>query len=216
MRSEHHSRNNYMYLSLFFGKQRIVLIGMLLLSVALIGTPVQAERPPGTGKSAAIVDKNQPLPAAAPGVDTIPGHYIVVFKDDVFQNGVNTAGESPRRAAKHMAAQTGAAVRYIYSGGFKGFSAAMSSTAVRQLQANPAVAYIEPDQPVLTTKKGHQMLKLSATIITLMQPFQPLFQKSTWGKAQILLIGAILSTGQRIVTATLRAWVSALKPMRPA
>jgi hypothetical protein len=48
------------------------------------------------------------------------------------------------------------------------------------------------------------MLKLPATIITLMQPFQPLFQKSTWGKAQILLIGAILTTGQRTVTATLR------------
>ncbi len=48
------------------------------------------------------------------------------------------------------------------------------------------------------------MLKLPAAIITLMQPFQPLFRKSTWYKAQILVIGSILTTGQRTVTATLR------------
>ena len=48
------------------------------------------------------------------------------------------------------------------------------------------------------------MLKLPAVIITLMQPFQPLFRNSTWHKAQMLLVGAILTTGRRTVTATLR------------
>jgi hypothetical protein len=37
-----------------------------------------------------------------------------------------------------------------------------------------------------------------------MQSFRPLFRKPTWRKAQILLVGAILTTGQRTVTATLR------------
>jgi hypothetical protein len=37
-----------------------------------------------------------------------------------------------------------------------------------------------------------------------MQPFRPLFRKPTWRKAQFLLVGAILTTGQRTVTATLR------------
>jgi hypothetical protein len=37
-----------------------------------------------------------------------------------------------------------------------------------------------------------------------MQPFCPLFREPTWRKAQILLIGAILTTGARTVTACLR------------
>ena len=48
------------------------------------------------------------------------------------------------------------------------------------------------------------MLKLPTAIITLMQPFQPLFRRPTWPKAQLLLIGSILTTGQRTVTAALR------------
>ena len=48
------------------------------------------------------------------------------------------------------------------------------------------------------------MLKLPNHIITLMQPFCPLFREPTWRKAQILLIGAILTTGVRTVTACLR------------
>ena len=48
------------------------------------------------------------------------------------------------------------------------------------------------------------MLKLPTTIISLMQTFQPLFREPTWRKAQILLLGAILTTGKRTVTASLR------------
>ena len=48
------------------------------------------------------------------------------------------------------------------------------------------------------------MLKLPRNIITLMQPFCPLFREPTWLKAQILFIGAILTTGRRTVTAILR------------
>lgn len=48
------------------------------------------------------------------------------------------------------------------------------------------------------------MLKLATTIITLMHPFCPLFRQPTWHKAQILLMGAILTTGERTVTASLR------------
>ena len=48
------------------------------------------------------------------------------------------------------------------------------------------------------------MLRLPATIITLMEPFRPLFRKPTWRKAEILLMGAILTSGRRTVTASLR------------
>jgi len=48
------------------------------------------------------------------------------------------------------------------------------------------------------------MLILPEPIMTLLIPFQPLFRQSTWLKAQILFIGAIMATGKRTVTAALR------------
>jgi hypothetical protein len=48
------------------------------------------------------------------------------------------------------------------------------------------------------------MLTLPEPIMTLLSPFRPLFQSLTWVKAQILVIGAILCTGKRTVTAALR------------
>lgn len=48
------------------------------------------------------------------------------------------------------------------------------------------------------------MLTVPEPIMTLLTPFRPLFHASTWVKAQILLIGAVLTTGKRTVTAALR------------
>ena len=45
---------------------------------------------------------------------------------------------------------------------------------------------------------------LPAEFIHLLRPFAPLFHKKTWQKAQILLIGAILSPGKRTVSSALR------------
>lgn len=48
------------------------------------------------------------------------------------------------------------------------------------------------------------MLTLPDTIIALLEPFALLFQKRTWTKAQVLLVGAVLAPGQRTVTTALR------------
>ena len=48
------------------------------------------------------------------------------------------------------------------------------------------------------------MLNLPEPIMSLLIPFKPHFRQSTWIKAQILFIGAILSTGKRTVTTALR------------
>jgi len=49
------------------------------------------------------------------------------------------------------------------------------------------------------------MLNLPPTMINLMKPFAPCFHGSTtWKKAQILLLGAILTPGKRVVTEMLR------------
>jgi hypothetical protein len=48
------------------------------------------------------------------------------------------------------------------------------------------------------------MLTLPAVFINLLAPFMPAFQSQTWAKAQLLLVGAVLSPGKRTVTTALR------------
>ena len=48
------------------------------------------------------------------------------------------------------------------------------------------------------------MLSLPDAIVAVLIPFAALFQNRTWRKAQVLLVGAILSPGQRTVVAALR------------
>jgi hypothetical protein len=48
------------------------------------------------------------------------------------------------------------------------------------------------------------MLTLPAVFIDLLAPFMPVFRSQTWTKAQLLLVGAVLSPGKRTVTAALR------------
>jgi hypothetical protein len=46
---------------------------------------------------------------------------------------------------------------------------------------------------------------LPETIIPVFAPFAPLFSPRVWRHAQVLLLGAILTSGPRTVTAALRA-----------
>ena len=48
------------------------------------------------------------------------------------------------------------------------------------------------------------MLTLPGAIVPILQPFSTLFRHRTWTKAQILLIGAILSPRKRTITSALR------------
>ena len=48
------------------------------------------------------------------------------------------------------------------------------------------------------------MLTLADAIVPILVPFATLFTNPTWCKAQLLLVGAILATGQRTVAAALR------------
>ena len=48
------------------------------------------------------------------------------------------------------------------------------------------------------------MLTLPDAILSLLVPFATLFSNPTWRKAQVLLVGAILTPGQRTVAAALR------------
>ena len=49
------------------------------------------------------------------------------------------------------------------------------------------------------------MLTMPNAIVAVLAPFETLFSNPTWRKAQLLLVGAILTPGQRTVAAALRA-----------
>ena len=80
------------------------------------------------------------LGAGAP--DTIPGSYMVVFKDAaVSAQGLDALTNS-------MAAKSNAKVDYRYRAALRGFAGSMSETAARKLAAEPAVAYVEQNRTV--------------------------------------------------------------------
>ena len=49
------------------------------------------------------------------------------------------------------------------------------------------------------------MLNLPTAIMTLLDPFRPIFHQYTWAKVQVLLVGTLLAPGKRTVTAALQA-----------
>ena len=70
---------------------------------------------------------------------TVPGQYIVVFRDSV----ADVPGLAYGLAAAH-----GRAPRFIYEHALKGFAADLPERAVEALSRNPNVAFIEPDAVV--------------------------------------------------------------------
>ena len=60
------------------------------------------------------------------------------------------------------------------------------------------------------------MLTLPAAIVPILAPFATLFTNPTWRKAQLLLVGAILATGQRTVAAACASWDAATRTTTPA
>ncbi len=74
--------------------------------------------------------------SAASSAQSIPGQYIVVFRDAV---------GDPSGLARRLAAQHGGSVRFTYQHALKGFSAELPEAAVEALGRNPNVAFIEPN-----------------------------------------------------------------------
>ena len=70
---------------------------------------------------------------------TVPGQYIVVFRDSV---------DDVPGLAYGLAAAHGRAPRFIYQHALKGFAADLPEQAVEALRRNPNVAYVEPDSVV--------------------------------------------------------------------
>lgn len=80
-------------------------------------------------------------PQEDPGT-TIPGKYIVVFKDTV----ADAPGLAFRLAGLH-----GSKPSFVYQYAMKGFAAPLPEQAAEALRRNPNVAYVEPDSLVWAT-----------------------------------------------------------------
>ncbi|MEP6732747.1 MAG: PKD domain-containing protein [bacterium] len=75
----------------------------------------------------------------------IPGHYIVVFKNNV----VNVSSMATMMAGQHQSN-----VDRVYSTAIKGFAAALSASEAAAMAADPNVAFVEQDQTM--TLQGTQ------------------------------------------------------------
>jgi subtilisin family serine protease len=83
------------------------------------------------------------LLVAAPSARAIPGRYIVVLAGQPTQGITASAAAA---AATTLAARYGGQVDHVYRAALNGFSARMSAADAARLAADPAVAWVEPDQ----------------------------------------------------------------------
>ena len=60
------------------------------------------------------------------------------------------------------------------------------------------------------------MLTLPDAVVTVLFPFAIFFEQRTWRKAQVLVVGTILTPGQRTVASALRVMGSAATATMPA
>ena len=80
-------------------------------------------------------------PIDAPAVQSAGGKYIVVFKDETFRGPRMTVTAAVRGAAE----ETGVEPTQVYGSVLKGFAAELTAPQLAALQADPRVAYVEPD-----------------------------------------------------------------------
>lgn len=88
----------------------------------------------------AVMAQPVELPAQAFGESrTIPGRYIVVFKDRV---------RNPAAEVANVMRGRGGQVHFTYTQAIKGFAATIPDAAYQAIRMNPNVEYIEPDMTV--------------------------------------------------------------------
>ncbi|MEP6732748.1 MAG: PKD domain-containing protein [bacterium] len=92
-------------------------------------------------------DVPTPLLSTAPVNSPIPGHYIVVFKNNV----LNVVSMASSIATSH-----GKAADHVYTSALKGVALALTDAEADSMRADPSVAYVEQDQTmtVQTTQAG--------------------------------------------------------------
>lgn len=116
-------------------------VAAILISGGLLGP----DGPSGAAASPYLSSTGSPSDGLAPLVgladaDAIEGRYIVVMKDRVSRMSAGNARET--------AVANGSRITRDYRSALTGFAARLTDSALRELRADPAVAYIEADRLV--------------------------------------------------------------------
>ncbi len=91
-------------------------------------------------------------PAAAPTEGALAGKYIVVYKDDSFGGARLAVSQAITEAATKQRISP----KFVYSSALKGYAAELTAEQLAAVQADPKVAYVEPDAEVKLFAAGLQ------------------------------------------------------------
>lgn len=126
----------------------------LLLLAALTLSSAFAQEPPPAGPAGPATGPIQYLPMVA-GAGTqagaiVPGQYIVVLQPAELRAANDPNGQAVSAAdfAAATVAAYGGEILFTYEVALSGFAAQLPDAAVAELQANPNVAYLEPNRVV--------------------------------------------------------------------
>jgi subtilisin family serine protease len=142
---------------------------------------------PGPPESNAVVQ-------TAPTDDTVPGQYVVVLSE--------RPADQARRAdlgnvVASVRARSDAEVMYEYAAALTGFSARLSPAALAALEADPRVAYVEPDRLVAPAGAGTQS-PATWGIDRIDQRSRPLDNSYAWDASGEGVTVYVIDTGIRI------------------
>jgi subtilisin family serine protease len=147
---------------------------------------------------AALADDAQSAPPAADATaapdDAIPGQYIVVLSEQ--------PADDARRAdldavVRDLSARSDVEVRYTYAAALTGFSAQLSPEALAALEADPRVAYIEPNRMAHADGPGTQS-PATWGIDRINQRNRPIDNTYSWQASGEGVTIYIIDTGVRI------------------
>ncbi|MES2766015.1 MAG: S8 family serine peptidase [Bacteroidota bacterium] len=118
---------------------------LYLFAAALIGAG--CDNLPNETANSTTPDTRSQQTITSEGKELIPGQYIVVLKDNISQNAVESV-------ANQMAATHSAAVDRVFKNAVKGFAARMSPQQADALAHDPNVKFIEQDQIMRISSNG--------------------------------------------------------------
>ena len=128
-----------------FGKRTIAVA---LLALALSSSPVWAQESPASQNASLSVINTESDTESDEVVEStvVLNEYIVVFQEANAAASIDM--QTQMAVAYHAVTQQGGIIHYTYDTALQGFAATLSAETVADLQANPAVAWIEPDQTI--------------------------------------------------------------------